>query len=212
MRGRALSLLLAGLAACSDGGGEVAASVGSSGPVTDAAADDPNDFGPLPEFALVDERGAPITRADLLGHPLVIAVLYSTCNGPCPSIATALHRLQEDLADTDVHLVAVTVNPEIDTPEVLARYGAAKGADPERWTFLTGPEPDVERLVRQGFFLALERTGPEALLAGEDPVTHDTRLLVVDRQGLRRGWYQGTDEGQLARLRRRVRFLAQEAE
>lgn len=209
---RALPLVLAGLAACSDGGGAVAAGVGSSGPVTDAAADDPVDFGPLPDFALVSERGEPVARADLLGRPLVIAVLYSTCNGPCPSIASALRELQHDLEGTDVHLVAVTVNPDVDTPEVLARYGAAKGADPERWTFLTGPEAEVERLVREGFFLALERTGPEDLLAGEDPVTHDTRLLVVDRRGLRRGWYQGTDEGQLAKLRRRVRFLSGEAE
>jgi protein SCO1/2 len=209
---RAWLIALLGLAACAEGSSPVVAGAGSSGPSTDPTASDPADFGALPDFRLVSQAGQEVTLADLRGHPLVIAALYSTCNGPCPSIADALRRLQRDLADTDVRLVTVSVNPTVDTPEVLARYAAAKGADPERWTFLTGDEAEVQRLVREGFFLAVERSAPAELLEGADEVTHDTRLLVVDRDGHRRGWYQGTDEGQLARLRGRVRFLAGEGE
>jgi cytochrome oxidase Cu insertion factor (SCO1/SenC/PrrC family) len=194
-----------GLLACGDGTPVVGA--GSSGPRTDVDAEEAADFGPLPDFRLTSERGAEVTLADLRGRPLVLAALFSTCTGPCPSIARGLKWLQRRLAGTDVLLVAVSVDPEVDSPAVLARYAERVGADPERWIFLTGPEASVHELVRGGFFMAVERTGAPA---GGDPVTHDTRLLAVDRKGHRRGWYPGTDEHQLERLRRRMLYLASE--
>lgn len=180
---------------------------GSSGPRTDPVETDPADFGPLPEFALLSERGEEVTLASLRGRPLVFGALFSTCTGPCPSVARGLQRLQDDLRDTDVLLVVVSVNPEFDSPEVLARYAERMGAEPGRWIFLTGAEAAVHELVRGGFFLAVERA--EAGSEG-DAVTHDTRLLAVDREGRRRGWYAGTDEHQVERLRRRMLFLAAE--
>lgn len=202
--GLALLALLA-LAACEPG--SPVASAGSSGPRTDPEPADAAEFGTLPDFRLVDQRGRALALADLRGRPLVLGALFSTCTGPCPSVTRGLARLQAELADTDVVLVVVSVNPEHDTRDVLARHAERVGADPERWLFLTGPETEVHELVRQGFFLAVERAAPGA--AG-DPITHDTRLLAVDRAGRRRGWYDGTDEHQVERLRRRMRHLASE--
>jgi len=203
-----LTVLLAGLASgC--GPATPVQGAGSSGPVTDPAPEDPADFGPLPDFRLTSAQGGEVTLATLRGRPLVIGALYSTCTGPCPSVARGLAYLQRALADTDVLLVVVSVHPEQDTPEVLARYAERVGADPERWIFLTGPEEAVQDLVRGGFWMALDRAAPGDSPGG-DPVTHDTRLLAVDRAGHRRGWYPGTDEHQLERLRRRMLFLARE--
>ncbi|MEQ1895348.1 MAG: SCO family protein, partial [Planctomycetota bacterium] len=148
-------------------------------------------------------------RADLLGQPLVLGALFSTCNGPCPTIARSLARLQEELAGTDVRLVVVSVDPEVDSPEVLARYGERFGADPERWLFLTGELAEVTRLVREGLLLPFEQL-PAGQELGGDRITHDTRLLAVDRLGQRRGWYQGLDEVELVKLRKRLLFLASE--
>lgn len=193
------------LGAC--GGGQPVAGAGSDGTRTDAAADDPVEFGPLPDFRLVDQRGREVTRASLLGRPLVFGALFTTCTGPCPSIARGLERLQGQLAGTDCLLVVVSVDPEVDSPAVLQRYAERMGADPERWLFLTGPEAEAHALVREGFFLAVARAEGEAVPAGER-VTHDVRLLAVDRSGHRRGWYTGTDEVQLEKLRRRMLHLA----
>ncbi len=209
---RALGLLCClGLALASCSESEVVAGAGSSGPRTDPGPEDPAEFGPLPAFTLVSERGEPVALADLRGRPLVISVLYSTCSGPCPSVAAGLEELQEDLADTDVLLVTVSVDPEVDTPQVLASYGRARGARSGRWIFLTGEESQVHRLVREGFYLAVERAPGDEVPPGER-VTHDTRLLAVDRSGRRRGWYSGTDPVQLEKLRRRMRFLAAEGQ
>src|SRR6185503_8710256 len=114
------ALVLALVAACGQGSPVVGA--GSNGPRTDPNPEDVADFGALPDFHLVDERGNRVGLADLAGHPLVIGALFSTCAGPCPSIARSLKHLQDELAPTDVRLVVVTVDPEFDTPEVLASY------------------------------------------------------------------------------------------
>ena len=39
-------------------------------------------------------------------------------------------------------------------------------------------------------------------------VTHDTRLVTVDREGRRRGWYNGTSFADVERAKNRLRFLA----
>ena len=200
----ALALALAG---CDEDA--VVSGAGSAGPVLAAAPQSPDAFGELPDFSLTAQDGRTITRAELLGHPLVLGALFSTCNGPCPTIARALARLQEDLAGTDVRLVVVSVDPEADSPEVLARYGERFGADPERWLFLTGELAEVTRLVRAGLLLPFEQL-PEGEELDGDRITHDTRLLAVDRLGQRRGWYQGLDAAELEKLRKRLLFLATE--
>jgi len=202
--------LLATMLAAGCGESSPVRGAGSAGPRTDVDADDAADFGPLPGFRLTAQDGREVTLDTLRGRPLVVGALYSTCTGPCPSVARGLGRLQRELADTDVLLVVVSVNPEIDSPAVLARYAERVGADPERWIFLTGPQEEVQALVRGGFFMAVERSDPDDPEALE-PVTHDTRLLAVDREGHRRGWYAGTDDGQVERLRRRMEFLAAQA-
>jgi len=203
--GLALGALALG-AAC--GGGEPVAGAGSDGPRTDVAPADPAEFGALPDFRLVDQRGREVTRASLLGRPLVLGALFTTCTGPCPSIARGLEWLQGELAGTDCRLVVVSVDPELDTPEVLARYAERMHADPERWLLLTGSEADAHALVRAGLYLAVARAADEAP-PGEQ-VTHDVRLLAVDRRGNRRGWYTGTDQVQLEKLKRRMLHLAGE--
>jgi protein SCO1/2 len=202
----ACAFLLA-LAGC--GEDAVVSGAGSSGPELAASAGSSETFGELPDFRLTAQDGRTLTREDLRGHPLVLGALFSTCNGPCPTIARSLANLQEDLAGTDVRFVVVSVDPEVDSPEVLAHYAERFGADPERWLFLTGQLAEVTRLVREGLLLPFDRLPEGGEIAG-DRVTHDTRLVAVDRRGQRRGWYQGLDEVELAKLRKRMLFLASE--
>lgn len=199
----ALCAVLILAAACREG----RAAAGGDALRVDVDADDPFSLGEVPDFRLTSQLGAEVTRADLAGKPFVLCAIFTTCAGPCPGISGNMRALQEELADLDVRLVSVTVDPARDTPEVLARYAARYEADPARWLFLTGAGEEVRRLVQQGFFLAVE-VDPQAALGQQ--VTHDTRLVVVDRHGRRRGWYDGRTEEGRARARARLRHLAEE--
>ena len=90
----------------------------------------------------------------------------------------------------EIEFVSVSVDPETDTPEVLARYGEKFGADPKRWHFLTGSTEAIQELAVKGFKIG----------SVDDPVIHSTKFCLVDKQGQIRGYYTGTDEVELEQL------------
>lgn len=80
------------------------------------------DFGK--EFSLTDHTGKPRTLADFRGKAVVIFFGYTQCPDVCPTtmtgIAEAMKLLGADAAK--VQVLFVTVDPERDTPELLAQY------------------------------------------------------------------------------------------
>ena len=204
----ALALAVLGVAC-----GESTAGFGGGSSIRrDAVADDPISFGELPPLALVDSRGEEVAREDLLGRPIALACIFTTCTGPCPAISREMMALAERLADTDALLVSLTVDPETDTPEVLANYATRYEADRDRWRFLTGEEDAIEELVRKSFYLALDRQEPSEEVPVGIHVTHSTELVVFDRAGKIRGYYSGMKPKGLADMQRRLRFLDAEPE
>ena len=76
------------------------------------------------------------------------------------------------------------VDPEKDTPEVLRNTPTILHADPKRWDFLTGPKSTIYKLSHDGFKLAVS-DGSDA----EGIPVHSTRMVLVDRHGEIRGYY-----------------------
>ncbi len=184
---------------------------GGSSVRRDAAASDPIAFGEVADFALVDQDGRIRKREDLLGRPWALACIFTTCTGPCPTVSANMAELQRDLADTDVQLVSLSVDPELDTPEVLRAYAERHGARPERWSFLTGDGKAIDELVVRSFFLPLQRETPGADFPLGIHVTHSTEIVAVDRTGKIRGYYSGKTKEGLRGLAARLRSLSLEA-
>ena len=191
-------------------------------------------FGEVPNFVLIERSGQQVTRADLLGKVWIVNFIFTRCAEECPLMSGHMARLQDALATaSDVRLVSITVDPEHDTPEVLARYAERFAARPQRWWFLTGDKAAIYRLVREGFHLGLVDptdatrssavpdarrstwtlmqflTPAPALAHSYAPVvahhgehahdqtqrtiTHNSRFVLVDRQGHIRNYYDSTD-------------------
>jgi len=141
-------------------------------------------YGTLPSFELVNQDAEPFGSAQLAGKIWIADFIFTTCPGPCPMISSRMSELQKPLEKTDIHLVSFTVDPEKDTPEVLRAYAEKLNAQPKRWDFLTGSRPMIDELTRDGFKLAVS-DGSEG---GGMPV-HSTRVVLVDRHGVIRGYY-----------------------
>jgi cytochrome oxidase Cu insertion factor (SCO1/SenC/PrrC family) len=189
------------------GGSSPVAAVGSGGSSLAVEARADETFGPVAGFVLTDQNGERFGLEDLLGKPFVAAAIFTTCAGPCPRITGHMKKLQDELAGTDVRLVSISVDPQYDTPEILSDYAERWGADTGRWSFLTGEKKAVFDLVQQGLWLAVQ-DDPEA--ARGFHVTHRTSIVAVDRKGERRGWYEGSDPGEVELLIERMRFLSGE--
>jgi len=149
----------------------------------------------VPHFQLVNQEGQPFDSAQLAGKIWIADFIYTTCPGPCPMISTRMSELQKPLEKTDVHLVSFSVDPEKDKPEVLRGYAEKLRAEPKRWDFLTGSKSAIYKLSHDGFKLAVSSGSDEA----GTPV-HSTRMVLVDRHGEIRGYYEATAADAMTKL------------
>lgn len=158
-------------------------------------------YGSVPDFSLIDQTGKTVTPAELKGQVWVADFFFTHCPGRCPLMTKRMGTLQSALPEGgDARLVSITVDPERDSPEVLAEYAEQFGAKDDRWLFLTGDKKAIIELAREGFHLP----------ASEDPNDHSLRLALVDRAGRIRGYFDSMDDESLAELRQRLQQLLRE--
>jgi len=152
-------------------------------------------YGSVPNFQLTNQNGQAFGSAQLAGKIWIADFVYTTCPGPCPMISSRMSELQKPLEKTDVHLVSFSVDPEKDTPAVLRDYAAKLQAESGRWDFLTGSKSTIYKLSHDGFKLAVSDGRAEQGL----PV-HSTRMILVDRRGQIRGYYDATEPDAITKL------------
>src|ERR1700751_3792335 len=152
-------------------------------------------YGSVPSFQLINQDGQPFGSPQLTGKIWIADFVYTTCPGPCPMISSRMSELQKPLEKTDVHLVSFSVDPAKDTPAVLRSYAERLRAEPGRWDFLTGPQSTIYNLSRNGFKLAVS----DGSDARGIPV-HSTRMILVDRHGAIRGYYDAAEPDAVTKL------------
>ncbi len=172
----------------------------------------PPHLGRVPDFALVDQTGAPFVGRDLDGKVWVADFVFTSCSSACPKLTGEMARLQRYLQnrgqDGRTRLVSISVDPERDTPERLAAYAAGFHADPQFWKFVTGSSAQIQDAVVRGFKLGLSKEKDAEAADGFTSV-HGTKMVLVDAHGEIRGYYDADDAVQMARLRDDVAGLVE---
>jgi protein SCO1/2 len=131
----------------------------------------------IPDFTLKDQTGATVRLSDLKGEPVAVTFLYTRCPiaTACPMTTAKFSKLDAMLAEAKLgHLLTVTVDPEHDTPEVLADYAKKAGADPKRWKFLTSSPEAVARVASSFGVIYYPEHGQ---------IVHSLAVAVVDPKG-----------------------------
>lgn len=143
-------------------------------------------IGTAPPFALTTADGGRLALADLRGKVVAVTFIYATCTDTCllltGKLAALGRRMGSDLG-TKVAFVAITVDPERDTPEVLRRYAQAHGVRGAGFTFLTGTPAEIKDVGR--------RYGVFARKTDRGDVDHTFLTSLVDRAGALRVQYAG---------------------
>lgn len=161
-------------------------------------------LGIVPEFTFTERSGRLVEKSDLLGSYWLASFIFTRCATTCPMAVTELAKLQTDLPE-EVTLVSFSVDPDHDSPTVLAEYAEQVGADVNRWLFLTGDKKTMYKSIREGFHLAVEQN-PDGTPGWQ--VTHTPRFALVDPKGRIRGYYDSSDPEDLDRLRSDVQRLS----
>lgn len=99
---------------------------------------------PIADFDLVDSQGRPFTRTALLGRPTLVYFGFTHCPDECPDTLAALARVTRQTAVPGLQVLFITVDPQRDTPAVLASY--LRHFDPS-FLGLTGDPGEISRLA-----------------------------------------------------------------
>lgn len=121
-------------------------------------------LGELPSFSLTGHYGEAVSSETLGGQVWVADFIFTRCGGICPAMTARLVRLRGGVPAA-VAFVSFTVDPEHDTPEVLAAYARGAGVSGD-WHFVTGSREALYALSTGGFKLAALEIPPEERVAG----------------------------------------------
>ncbi|MFI4860234.1 MAG: SCO family protein [Phycisphaerales bacterium JB063] len=161
---------------------------------------------PAPDFTVTDHAGQTLTHDDLLGEVWVCDFFLTRCTGVCPLLGQSMSNLAQQLNNTralrEVQLISFSVDPEHDRPDVLAEYRDnwrptwSRGSDARweaidtHWRHATAQsQQDFWHVVTDGFKLTV---GPNADPDDTStPISHSSKLVLVDRAGNIRGYYDG---------------------
>ena len=158
----------------------------------------PQVYGSMPTFQLTDQSGTTFSSDALAGHVTLLDFVYTHCTDACPVLSATFQDTQRKLQDqrmlgSKVMLVSLSVDPQHDTPPVMAEYGQQFQADPNSWKMLTGDWDTVWDVV-MGFKVATRppRPAADAPVPGGTEITHTTAVVLIDPQLQVRDYLDGT--------------------
>jgi protein SCO1 len=131
-----------------------------------------------PGFTLTGHDGQPVSLAEMEGKIVAIFFGYTGCPDICPMTLGYMAQATEALGDDadQVEYLLVTVDPEQDDPEQLAKYVSRIEAP---ITGLTGDRAELEP-VWDDYDITVERREREG---GGYLVDHSAQVWIIDQQG-----------------------------
>jgi protein SCO1 len=178
---------------------------GSSGGATVSTASYPGGDAvpakPAAPIDLADYRGHRVDLAELKGRPVLVAFLYTHCRDLCPIVGAKVHTAYSLLRPGEKRPVflAVSVDPEHDTPASAARFNREHGTTGEI-DWLLGSRPELEKVWRAW------RVIPEREKNDPEVIEHSADIYGVGADGKVHVLYSPEFKPQL--LARDVKTLA----
>lgn len=154
-----------------------------------------------PDFALTDQLGRPVSLGEFRGKLVVLNFLYTRCPMAevCPRLTASFATVQRRFAGAmgrDLILLSITIDPQWDTPPVLAAYAKLWRAEPDAWRFLTGSAEAVKNAATNWGLVYWPEDGA---------ITHTSRTALIGRDGKLAAMVEGSSyrTDQLTELIRR---------
>lgn len=158
------------------------------------------------DFRLINQMGDTITKKDFEGKIYAADFFFTRCATICPIMTMQFSKLQEAFKDEDrVKFISHSVTPDIDSVEVLYNYSIKYDAVPGKWHLVTGDKKHIYELARKSYFTVLDEGD-----GGDQDFIHTENVALVDTKGRLRGFYDGTDDADMERLRQDMNRLLEE--
>lgn len=155
-------------------------------------------------FTFVDQNGEPFGTDQLAGTIWIANFIFTNCDTVCPRMTSETAFLQDRFKQEglQVQFVSFTVDPQVDTPEVLKAYIKGFTDDESNWHLLTGySQEEIETFARDQFQTIVQKH------PSSNQVLHGINFYLVDDQGYLRKEYNFTDQSYVEEMMAEIKKL-----
>lgn len=137
-------------------------------------------IGKVPDFKLINQDGKTITNQDFAGKVYILEFFFSTCPTICPKMNQNMLLLENKFfGNPNFGIASITINPEVDTPEVLKEHAELLGVKSSNWHFLTGDKAYIMDLSNKGFNLYAGQN-----VNADGGFEHSGLFALIDKNGM----------------------------
>lgn len=165
-------------------------------------------------LTLTNQLGQKVSFNDVPDKVVVVDFFFTHCPSICPTMTRNMRRLQQTMMSRDprkvidtplAHLMSITIDPKRDSVEVLKKYADKNGVDHNRWWMMTGDQEMIYNFAIREMKLGLvDGNGNDTLFE------HSSKLVLLDKDRVIRGYYNGLDTSEILRLSQDIVFLSLE--
>ena len=162
-------------------------------------------------ISLINQLGNTLALDQLRGKVIVADFFFTHCPNICPTLTRNMKKLQDALKLKDemklndtsfVQFLSFSVDPERDSATVLKKYADRYGINPDTWWLLTGPKKTI-----YDFALNELKMGIADGEGVDSNFIHTQKMVVLDRDRVVRGYYDGLDSTSLSKLASDIVFI-----
>lgn len=134
----------------------------------------------LPDVALLDQKNTAFRWADLRGSVVLVTGVYAACSTACPEIFKEVQALLAELSPaerTQLRVVALSLNPEYETTEIMDGMAQGQGFTYPAFRYVNGQRPAEMHDLLTRLQFSVTRDPQTGIL------NHANLFLLIDRQG-----------------------------
>lgn len=160
---------------------------------------------------LTNQLGKQVALDELKGRIIIADFFFTRCPSICPALTINMKGLQDALRMKDsrkridsafIQFLSFSVDPERDSAEALKKYADKYGVSHDTWWLLTGPKKDIYDFALNELKLGLQDGGTV-----DSNFIHTGKFILIDKQRVVRGYYDGLDTNSLSKLVEDVTLL-----
>jgi protein SCO1/2 len=105
----------------------------------------------ISDWRLTDAKGRAFSFSELLGKPLIISPVYTSCYAICPTttrhLATVVEKARESLGVDSFSIALLGFDHRFDSPQTMAQFAKKQGIEDAGWHLLSADEKTINGLT-----------------------------------------------------------------
>lgn len=154
-------------------------------------------------ISFTNQLGKRVSLDDLHGKIIVLDFFFTRCPSICPGLAKSMKRLQDSFVKNDsiVQFISISIDPEHDSVPQLRKFADRYNVNHDTWWIVSGDKKET-------YDFALNEVRANIADPGVDTAfIHTENFFLLDSNRIVRGFYNGFDTTEQAKLVRDIPLL-----